>query len=60
MIEVRKGDLLKIPDLIDNLANNPLKFILFIDHLFFAKNNEEIGALKAILVGSVTTKTSNV
>lgn len=60
MIEVRKGDLLKIPDLIDRLANNPLKFILFIDDLSFAKNNEEIGALKAILEGSVTTKTSNV
>ena len=60
MIEVRKGDLLKIPELIDSLANNPLKFILFIDDLSFAKNNEEIGALKAILEGSVTTKTSNV
>ena len=60
MIEIRKGDLLKIPELIDSLANNPLKFILFIDDLSFAKNNEEIGALKAILEGSVTTKTSNV
>ena len=60
MIEVRKGDLLNIPELIDSLANNPLKFILFIDDLSFSKNNEEIGALKAILEGSVTTKTSNV
>ena len=60
MIEVRKGDLLQIPKLIEELANNPLKFILFIDDLSFAKNNEEIGALKAILEGSVTAKTSNV
>lgn len=60
MIEIRKGDLLKIPDLIDRLANNPLKFIIFIDDLSFSKNNEEIGALKAILEGSVTAKTSNV
>lgn len=60
MIEVRKGDLLEIPKLIQELANNPLKFILFIDDLSFSKNNEEIGALKAILEGSVTTKTSNV
>lgn len=60
MIEVRKGDLLEIPKLIQELANNPLKFILFIDDLSFAKNNEEIGALKAILEGSVTAKTSNV
>lgn len=60
MIEVRKGDLLEISKLIEELANNPLKFILFIDDLSFAKNNEEIGALKAILEGSVTAKTSNV
>ena len=60
MIEVRKGDLLEIPKLIEELANNPLKFILFIDDLSFAKNNEEMGALKAILEGSVTAKTSNV
>ena len=60
MIEVRKGDLLEIPKLIQELANNPLKFILFIDDLSFSKNNEEIGALKAILEGSVTAKTSNV
>lgn len=60
MIEIRKGDLLEIPKLIEELANNPLKFILFIDDLSFAKNNEEIGALKAILEGSVTAKTSNV
>ena len=60
MIEVRKGDLLKIPEVINQLANNPLKFILFIDDLSFAKNNEEIGALKAVLEGSVTAKTANV
>ena len=60
MIEVRKGDLLEIPKLIQELANNPLKFILFIDDLSFSKNNEEIGALKAILEGAVTAKTSNV
>ena len=60
MIEVRKGDLLKLPELIEKLANNPLKFIIFIDDLSFAKNNEEIGALKAILEGSVSSKTENV
>ena len=60
MIEVRKGDLLKLPEFIENLAKNPLKFIIFIDDLSFAKNNEEIGALKAILEGSVSAKTENV
>ena len=60
MIEVRKGDLLKLPELIEKLANNSLKFIIFIDDLSFSKNNEEIGALKAILEGSVSGKTENV
>jgi len=60
LIEVRKGDLLEIPELIEQLADNPLKFILFIDDLSFSKHNEEIGALKAILEGSVSAKTSNV
>ncbi|WP_312701444.1 ATP-binding protein [Sedimentibacter sp.] len=60
MIEVRKADLLKIPDIIEQLADNPLKFILFIDDLSFLNHNEEIGALKAILEGSVSVRTSNV
>lgn len=60
MIEVRKGQLLEIPNLIEELSTNPLKFILFIDDLSFSKYNEEIGTLKAILEGSVSGKTSNV
>lgn len=60
MIEVRKPDLLKIPDLVERLASNPLKFIIFIDDLSFSKHNEDIGALKAILEGSVSARTSNV
>ncbi len=60
MVEVRKADLLKIPDLIEQLADNPLKFILFIDDLSFSKHNEAIGALKALLEGTVSARTSNV
>ena len=60
MVEVRKSDLLKIPDLIEKLAGNPLKFIIFIDDLSFSKHNEEIGALKALLEGTVSSRTPNV
>lgn len=60
MVEVRKADLLRIPDLIEQLADNPLKFILFIDDLSFSKHNEAIGALKALLEGTVSARTSNV
>ena len=60
LVEVRKADLLKIPDLIEQLAGNPLKFVLFIDDLSFSKHNEEIGALKALLEGTVSARTSNI
>jgi len=60
MVEVRKADLLKIPDLIEKLADNPLKFVLYIDDLSFSKHNEEIGALKALLEGTVSARTPNI
>ncbi len=60
MVEVRKADLLRIPNLIEELANNPLKFIIFIDDLSFSKHNEEIGALKALLEGTVSARTPNI
>jgi len=60
MVEVRKADLLGIPHLIQQLADNPLKFVLFIDDLSFSRHNEEIGALKALLEGTVSARTSNI
>jgi predicted AAA+ superfamily ATPase len=59
LVEVRKNLLLKIPHLMEKLSENPLKFIIFIDDLSFTQNNEEIGALKAILEGSVLAKAKN-
>lgn len=44
----------------ESLAENPLKFILFIDDLSFEKSNEEFGALKAILEGSAGVRPANV
>jgi hypothetical protein len=38
---------------------NPLKFILFIDDLSFSSDDNDFAALKAILEGSVSAKTSN-
>lgn len=60
LIEVRKNQLLEIPGLVESLGKNPLKFIIFIDDLSFAGSNEQIGALKAVLEGSVSSKTANV
>ena len=52
-MEVKKNQLYQIPDLMDALAANPLKFILFIDDLSFTANDDNFAALKAILEGSV-------
>ena len=59
LIEVKKSQLYQIPSLVDSLANNPLKFILFIDDLSFSTNDDDFAALKAILEGSVSGRTSN-
>lgn len=60
IIEVRKDQLVDIPVIIDELSVNPLKFILFIDDLSFNQTDDNFSALKAILEGSVSAKSSNV
>ncbi len=60
MIEVKKNQLYQIPALMDELAKNPLKFILFIDDLSFSSNDDNFAALKAILEGSVGGRSHNV
>ncbi len=59
IIEVRKEQLTKIPALLDELAPNPLKFIVFIDDLSFTKSDDSFNALKAVLEGSVSSRSQN-
>lgn len=59
LIEVRKNQLYQIPEIVAQLAENPLKFILFIDDLSFAGNDDNFSALKATLEGSVAGRTGN-
>ena len=60
ILEVRKEQLHQIPEILDELNSNPLKFILFIDDLSFQKDDDNFSALKAILEGSVSAKSGNV
>ena len=60
IIEVRKEQLHDIPSILDELSENPLKFILFIDDLSFQKDDDNFSALKAVLEGSVSAKSKNV
>ena len=60
LVEVKKNQLYQIPDLMDKLAANPLKFILFIDDLSFTANDDNFAALKASLEGSVGGRAKNI
>jgi predicted AAA+ superfamily ATPase len=59
IIEIKKEQLFMLPDIMDILADNPLKFILFIDDLSFAGNDDNFSALKAVLEGSISGITGN-
>ena len=60
LIEIKKNQLYSLPDVLEILADNPLKFIIFIDDLSFSTNDSDFGALKAILEGGVAGKTDNI
>ncbi|MDD6190024.1 MAG: ATP-binding protein [Firmicutes bacterium] len=54
IVEVKKNQLFMIPEIMEELASNPLKFILFIDDLSFSGNDDNFSALKATLEGSIS------
>ncbi len=60
IVEIRKEQLRAIPKILDELSENPLKFVLFIDDLSFLKDDDNFNGLKAVLEGSVTEKSGNV
>ena len=59
LIQVEKSLLHHIPALLDTLAENPLKFILFIDDLSFTSCDRDFTALKTVLEGSVAARAQN-
>ncbi|QAT41812.1 ATP-binding protein [Aminipila luticellarii] len=60
LIEIKKDQLLELPSLLEMLSINPLKFILFIDDLSFSGNDDSFSALKAVLEGSIASRSKNV
>ncbi len=59
LVELKKSDIVSMGSLIEKLAQNPLKFIIFIDDLSFGANDDSYATLKAVLEGSVTGRASN-
>ncbi len=59
LVELRKDQLSLLPEIMGEIADNPLKFILFIDDLSFSTDDDGFAALKAVLEGSAAAKTPN-
>jgi uncharacterized protein len=60
LIEVDKQDLMDLPSIIDSVAAQPLRFILFSDDLSFAADEPGYTSLKAVLDGSMAATPDNI
>lgn len=59
LIQITKEQLPLLPDIMEQIYDNPLKFILFIDDLTFSGMEDSFGTLKATLEGSVSARAEN-
>lgn len=59
LIQLTKAQFCDLPEVLDSIHGNPLKFILFIDDLSFSAEDDSFGALKAMLEGSVSAMPRN-
>lgn len=59
LIELRKDQLKLLPEVMGEIADNPLHFILFVDDLSFACDDDGFGSLKAALEGSCSARADN-
>lgn len=60
IIQVDKQNLIGLGELMEQIAQVPLKFIIFIDDLTFQENDDNFGMLKAVLEGSLVGRSPNV
>lgn len=59
LIELKKPQLHDLPVIMEQIAHNPLKFIIFTDDLTFSSDDSDFDALKAALEGSAAAKSPN-
>lgn len=60
MVEVARNDINELPELFEKLGKINMKFIVTIDDLSFAENDDRFGTLKAVLDGSLALKPENI
>ena len=60
LIELSKENILCVPDIRQLIADNPLKFIIFIDDLSLGEYDDKVSSLKAALEGTVSGGCDNI
>ncbi|MFZ4535018.1 ATP-binding protein [Propionivibrio sp.] len=60
VIEVEKGDLIDLPDIVELIDDRPERFIIFCDDLSFDAGDATFKALKVVLDGSISSAPDNV
>src|SRR5438067_12856653 len=60
LIEVDKGDLIDLPDIVELIADRAERFVVFCDDLSFDANEPGYKALKVMLDGTIAVASSNV
>jgi hypothetical protein len=60
LVEVDRDDLHWLPDIVDELREQPFHFILFCDDLSFGDNTDDYRHLKSVLEGSIELPPPNV
>ena len=59
LIELRKDQLFSLSYIMGRIAENPLKFIIFIDDLSFSQQDTTYASLKAVLEGGLAARPQN-
>ena len=59
LIELRKDQLGRLPEVMAAITGNPLRFIIFIDDLSFNGSDDNFSMLKAALEGSASARAEN-
>jgi predicted AAA+ superfamily ATPase len=60
LIEIDKADLVDLPDVVEQIADRPERFVVFCDDLSFDEGEASYKALKSVLDGSVAAAGDNV
>ena len=59
IIQLEKTKVKYLGSILDKLADNPLRFIIFIDDLTFNEDDDNMATLKAVLEGSLSSQPDN-